>query len=109
MTMPMNISAANQPNAGSDFLSGGNAGVTVCSTGVNLGSIIQPFTGSPENGGMGFELPSRFNGGLTTDVEFNGDGLKINAPDTEKKTGLYLIAGGVAIALILAVVLIKRR
>jgi hypothetical protein len=84
--------------------SGGNAGVTVCSTGVNLGQIIQPFTGSPYNGGLGLTLPNSLGASSTGQVEFNSQGLAISSTGSD-----MMKYGAIAVGAVLLILLIRKR
>ncbi|MGD9158998.1 MAG: hypothetical protein PVG39_11370 [Desulfobacteraceae bacterium] len=82
--------------------SGGNVGLTIAPSGVNIGSILQPFQGNPENGGYGMSLASR--------LGYDYSGGIIDATLGGGSSNLLLIGGGVlAAGLILVLVLKKRR
>ena len=82
--------------------SGGNVGLTIAPSGVNIGSILQPFNGNPENGGYGLSMASRL--GYAT-----GNVTMAPMPAKAEEGGLNpLLIGGIALAGVMAVLLLRR-
>lgn len=83
--------------------SGGNVGLTIAPSGVNIGSILQPFNGSPENGGYGLSMASR--------LQYLGGNSVIDAmPITGGGQSNLMLYAGIAMGgLAVVYLLFKRR
>ena len=72
--------------------------INIAPTGVNFGEIIKPYSqGSPANGGMGLNPPSRYTG--KSDMQYNTSlaSMKTSTKNGLSKPLIVLLVGGTAI------------